>query len=213
MKNTHKTALTAVAALFVLSAAVAEANPYGYGYKGTQIDYSNSFNTSNKTKTDIDNSQRIKRDYSLDYKVDNSARTRINNDTRLDLKYDYRNDNISAGQNLNQYRGYSSGINQGAFNAGSATGHSMKQKQGDTTVGSLVDETNTRTHKGHSLLSPNYSYNAGNVAKGNMNQSQIGGIQSGMQIGDVANVQSNSQAQNATSGVSSHDSVSNTASK
>ena len=209
MKNMTPIALTTVATLLLLSGGVAQANPWG----GSRIDYNNSFNTSNRTATQVDNSQRFNRDYRLNYKLDNSARTKINNDTRVDLKYDYRSDKLDATQNLNQFRNYNSAVNQTGFNAGSATGHSMNQSQGGTAVGSLSSEANSSRHQGHSLLSPSYSYNAGAVAKGNMSNSQIGGIQSGMQVGDVTNLQSNNQTQDATSGVASSDTVSNSAAK
>ncbi|WP_421863390.1 hypothetical protein [Motiliproteus sp.] len=213
MKAINKTAIVTVATLFALTAGIAQANPFGYGYKVGKVDYSNSFNTDNKAKINIDNSKRFNRNFMLDYRVDNSSRTKVNTDYRIKQSKDIRKNKINANQSLNQYRNYYSGVSQGANNYGSATGHSMKQKQGGTSVGSLVDQTNRTQHKGHSFLSPSVHTNSGDQATGNMTHSQIGGIQSGMQLGDVTNLQTNSQKQNASSGVSSSDSVSNTASK
>ncbi|MEH6650885.1 MAG: hypothetical protein V7707_12730 [Motiliproteus sp.] len=212
-KKINKTAIATVATLFVMTAGIVEANPLGYGFKVGKVDYSNSFNTSNKSNTDIDNSKRFKRNFTLDYKADNSVRTKINTDHRTDVKYDIRKDKINANQNLNQYRNYSSGVNQDANNYGSASGHSMKQKQGGTRVGGLVDQNTRTSHIGHNLLSPSIQSHTGDQAYGNMRNSQIGGIQSGMQVGDVANLQSNNQTQHGSSGVSSSDKVSNTAAK
>ncbi len=211
MKAFHKTALAAAVTVFALSTAVAEANPLGFTH--SRIDYGNSFNTDTKTDIDVDNSKRLRKDTRLNYNLDNSVRTKVNNDYRLKFNYDYRKDDINAKQNLNQIRSYKSAVNQRAFNSGSASGHAMTQNQGGTSVGSLVSETTTSKHKGHTLLSPTRSFASGNVAKGNMNQSHIGGIQSGMQVGDVANIQGNTQNQRAVSGVTSSDSVSNSASK
>ncbi|WP_133297389.1 hypothetical protein [Motiliproteus coralliicola] len=213
MKAINKTAIATVATLFALTAGVTQAGPYGYGYKVGQVDYTNSFNTHNKAKINVDNSKRFNRNFMLDYRVDNSSRTKVDTDYRINLNKEIRKDKINANQNLNQYRNYYSGVNQGASNIGSATGHSMKQKQGGTSVGSLVDQTKRTQHKGHSFLSPSIHTNSGDQATGNMTHSQIGGIQSGMQLGDVANLQNNSQTQNGRSGVGSSDSVSNTASK
>ncbi len=213
MKNMliKKTLLASAVTAFALTAAVAEANPWGYGYNN--VGYTNSFNRTTQTDVDVDASSKIKRDYRLNYNLDNSVRNKVNNNFKLDYKYDYRKDDINANQNMNQFRAYSSGVNQTGFNAGTATGHSMNQSQGGTSVGSLVSETSTSKHKGHSLLSPAYSSSYGSVSKGNMYGSQIGAMQSGAQLGDVANVQGNTQGQQAASAVTSTDSVSNTAKK
>ena len=213
MKNMliKKTLLASAVTALALTAAVAEANPWGYGYNN--VGYTNSFNRTAKTDVDVDASTKINRDYRLNYNLDNSSRTKLNSNFKSDYSYDYRKDDINANQNMNQFRAYSSGVNQNSFNAGAATGHSMNQSQGATSVGSLVSETSTSKHKGHSVLSPTYSSTYGSVSKGNMYGSQIGGMQSGAQLGDVANVQSNAQCQQATSAVSSSDSVSNTAKK
>lgn len=213
MKNINKTAIATVATLFALTAGVAQANPFGHGYKYGKVDYSNSFNTSNKANIDVDNSKRFKRNFMLDYRADNSTRTKIDTDYRTNLNYDIRKDKINANQGVNQYRNYFSGVNQGATNVGGASGHSMNQTQGGTSVGSLVDHTSRTSHKGHSFFSPSVYTNKGDQATGNMTASQIGGIQSGMQTGDVANLQTNNQIQNGTSGINSSDSVSNGASK
>ncbi|WP_210397200.1 hypothetical protein [Motiliproteus sediminis] len=212
MKIFNKAALATAVTLFALNVSVAEANPW-VGYKGNKIGYTNSYNNTNNIDTRVDNSQRFKRDYRLDYKLDNSRRTKIDTDTRIDLKYDIRNDRLNAKQDLNSFRNYSSGVNQNAFNAGAATGHSMNQSQGSTSVGSLVSDTATSNNRGHRVLSPSYSIHSGDVAKGNMSGSQIGGIQSGMQVGDVTNLQQNTQAQDATSAVASSDVVSNNVAK
>lgn len=206
MKAFNKTLLATVVTAAALSAGAAQANPFGHGPK---INYIDSFNTTHQAQARIDNSKKIDKDYRLDYNLDNSARTKIDNDYRLDLRYDYRQDNLNAGQNLNQYRAYSSGVGQSGVNLGGASGHSMSQSQGDTTVGALVSETNrSRTH-GISLLSPSYSTSVGNSEKGNLYGSQIGGNQSGAQFGDVTNVQGNTQAQQASSYVGSVDWVKN----
>ncbi|MEH6470099.1 MAG: hypothetical protein V7752_02505 [Halopseudomonas sp.] len=213
MKAINKAVLATVASAIVLTAGVAQATTPSFGYKPVGIDYTNSFNNTNKFKTKVDNSKRFESNTDLKYNRDNSVRNRLSNDYKLDLRYDYRQDNLNANQNLNQLRGYSSGVGQNAGNVGNATGHSMKQKQGDTSVGSLVSETNTSKHKGHNLLSPTYSSHYGSSNSGNMMQSHIGGVQSGMQGGNVTNLQGNDQQQDATSFVSSDDTVSNSASK
>ncbi len=213
MKAINKTVLASIVSVVVLSVGGAQAGTPSYGYKPVQIDYSNSFNNSNKYKTRIDNSTRADSNTRLNYDLDNSVRNNLSNNYKLDLRYDYRQDNLNANQNLNQLRSYSSGVGQNAGNVGNATGHSMKQKQGDTSVGSLVSETNTRKHTGHSLLSPTYSSHYGSTSNGNMMQSHIGGVQSGMQGGNATNLQGNDQQQDAASYVGSIDTVSNTASK
>ena len=104
MKAFNKATISAAVITVALGISAAHAGPYGYGY-GAKIgfnDYNNSFNTTNETKTRIDNSKRFKHDYQLDYDIDNSVR----NDYRL--KYDLRTDKINAGQRLNQLRSYSS---------------------------------------------------------------------------------------------------------
>ncbi len=210
---TVKTALAAAVTAIALTAGAAQANPWVYGYGYQKVDYTNSFNRSHKTDVAVDASQRIKRDYRFNYNLDNSVDTRIKKDTRLNYNYNLRKNDINASQNLNQLRAYRSSVGQNAANVGSASGHSMKQKQGGTTVGSLVSETSATRHKGHNIGSPTYSYSNGNVDKGNMFGSQIGANQSGAQFGNVANIQGNSQGQRATSAVGSVDSVKNTASK
>ncbi|MCW9053685.1 MAG: hypothetical protein OQJ91_15440, partial [Motiliproteus sp.] len=185
--------------------------PWGYQYNN--IGYKDSFNRTTDTKVDVDASRTSQRDYRLNYNLDSSVRNKLNNNFKLDYKYDYRKDDISATQNMNQVRAYRSGVNQNAFNVGGASGHSMNQTQGGTSVGSLVNESHTTKHKGHSLLSPTYTSANGSVSKGNMFGSQIGGMQSAMQVGDVANIQGNTQDQRAASSVSSADAVSNTAKK
>ncbi|MCW8885991.1 MAG: hypothetical protein OQK12_12190 [Motiliproteus sp.] len=213
MKKTliAKSLLASAVTALALSATVAQAGPWGYQYNN--IGYKDSFNRTTDTKVDVDASRTSQRDYRLNYNLDSSVRTKLNNNFKLDYKYDYRKDDISATQNMNQVRAYRSGVNQNAFNAGGASGHSMNQTQGGTSVGSLVNESHTTKHKGHSLLSPTYTSASGNVSKGNMFGSQIGGTQSAMQMGDVANVQGNTQNQQAASSVSSADVVSNTAKK
>ncbi|MEH6624820.1 MAG: hypothetical protein V7739_00110 [Motiliproteus sp.] len=202
--------LTLVTAI-TMAAGMAQANPWGYGFN--KVDYKNSFNTDTKSAVSIDSSKKTNTDYRLNYDIDNSRRSLTNIDTRLNYRYDLKTDNINANQSLNQVRGYSSNVGQSSGNVGGAAGHSMNQSQGGTSVGSLVSETSTTKHKGHSLLSPSYTTSLGNVSKGNMYGSHIGGSQSGLQMGNVVNAQNNTQNQNAYSGVVSTDAVSNTASK
>lgn len=211
MKTIQKTALATVATVFALTAAIAEANPLGYG--SNKIKYADSFNSKTNTDIDIDNSKKFNSNFRLNYDVNNSRQTHIDKDTRLNYRYDIRKDDINAKQRMNQFRAYSSGVGQSAGNVGSARGHSMQQNQGGTSVGALVSETSNRSHKGHNLLSPGYSSAYGNVAKGNMSGSQIGAMQSGMQMGNVINAQNNSQDQVGGSSVNSTDRVSNTATK
>ncbi len=211
MKTISKLTLATAAATIALTAGVAQANPWGYGFN--KVDYRGSFNTDTKTAISVDRSRKINTDTRLKYDIDNSRRSYSNRDFRLNYKYDLKTDKINANQSLNQVRGYSSNVGQTSANLGSASGHSMNQNQGGTSVGSLVSETSTTKRKGHNLLSPSYSSAYGNTSKGNMYGSHIGGTQSGMQLGNVVNAQNNTQKQAAVSGVSSTDSVSNSASK
>ncbi len=211
MKISAKTALTSAIAAVALSAGLAQANPWGYNYKSA--DYTNSFNRMYQTDVTIDKSRQINKDTRLNYHRDNSVRTLVNKNYALDYKLDYRKDDIKANQKMNQLRKYSSAVNQNAANVGSASGHSMKQKQGGTSVGSLVSEKHTSARKGHNLWSPTVTGNYGNVAKGNMYGSQIGANQTGLQGGNVTNLQANAQHQSAASSVGSSDRVSNTATK
>jgi len=213
MNPTTKTLIAAVATLMTLSAGAANAQSPVFGYQPIKIGYSDSFNTSNRSKTQIDNSKRVDSSTRLNYDLDNSLRYKLNNHNDYQLRYDYRQNDINANQSLNQYRNYSSDIGQSAANVGGASGHSMDQDQGGTTVGALVSETNTSKHQGHSLLSPSFSSQYGSTDKGNMSYSQIGGVQSGMQMGDVTNLQGNDQRQAGASYVGSVDSVSNSSSQ
>jgi len=210
MKTVHKTVI-ATATAFALTAGMAQANPWNYGINN--IDYRNSFNTSASRSVDVNNSKKMNTDYRLNVKQDNSRRTSIDRDFKQNYRYDYRKDSINANQSMNQVRKYNSGVGQNAANVGGAKGHSMKQAQGGTSIGSLVSESNTSKHKGHSLLSPTYSSNYGSTSKGNLYGSQIGGTQSGLQMGNVINAQNNQQKQAATSSVGSRDRVSNSATK
>lgn len=213
MKAITKTALATVATLAVLTTGVAQANPVGYGYPQVKIGYDGSFNTTNKYNTRIDNSKRVDSRTNLNYDLDNSVRNRLNQSYRLNSSHDYRSDNLNANQNLNQKRNYFSNVGQNATNQGGASGHSMGQKQGGTAVGTLVSESNANKHKGHNIASPTYSRQYGNTSSGNMLNSQIGSVQSGMQGGNVTNLQANDQDQTAVSFVSSDDDVSNSAAK
>jgi len=210
MKTVHKTVI-ATATAFALTAGMAQANPWNYGFNNT--DYRNSFNTSVSKRVDVNNSKKIDSDYRLNFKQDNSRRTSIDRDFKLNYRYDFRKDSINANQSMNQRRVYSSGVGQNAANVGGAKGHSMKQAQGGTSIGSLVSESNTSKHKGHSLFSPTYSSSYGSTSKGNLYGSHIGGTQSGLQMGNVINAQNNQQGQAATSSVSSRDGVFNRAAK
>lgn len=213
MKAINKKALAAIATFAVLSAGMAQAGPSGYGYPKIKIGYDNSFNKTNHLNATFDNSKRVDSRTSLNYDLDNSVRNRLNYDYRLNSNFNYRADQLNAGQNLNQNRNYFSNVGQNAANQGSASGHSMSQQQGGTSVGSLVDKTTVSKHKGHSFASPSISRQFGSVSTGNLYGSQIGSVQTGMQAGDVTNLQGNDQDQTATSFVSSDDKVSNNASK
>ncbi|MCW8884222.1 MAG: hypothetical protein OQK12_03070 [Motiliproteus sp.] len=208
-KMTLATAVTAIA----LTAGVAQAGPGGYYYGINKIDYTNSFNTDRTTDVSIDRSQKFKADTRLNYDIDRSRSTEINRDYRLNYGLDYKIDNIKANQSLNQFRAYGSNVGQNAANVGGASGHSMNQTQGGTSVGSLVKGTSVSKRKGHNFLSPSYTSGFGSQSKGNMYGSHIGGSQSAMQMGNVVNAQNNAQSQNATSGVGSIDAVSNSAAK
>ena len=213
MKTISKLTLATAVTAFALTAGVAQAGPWGYHYGINKIDYKNSFNTNKTTDISIDRSQKFKTDTRLNYDLDRSRHTEINRDTRLNYERNYKLNKINANQWKNEYRAYRSNVGQNAANIGNASGHSMKQSQGGTAVGSLVRENSTNMHKGHSVLSPKYSTSIGSVSKGNMYGSHIGGSQSAVQVGNVANVQSNAQTQQAKSGVTSSDSTANTASK
>ncbi|WP_114694136.1 hypothetical protein [Motiliproteus coralliicola] len=213
MKNINKKALAAIATFAVLSAGAVQAGPYGYGYPKVKIGYDNSFNRTNQIDTTIDNSSRVDTRSKLKYDLNNSVRNRLNHSYQLNKNFNYRADQLNAGQNLNQKRNYFSNVGQNAANKGSASGHSMAQQQGGTSVGSLVSTSSSAKHHGHSIASPTVSRQFGNVNTGNILGSQIGAVQTGMQGGSVTNLQGNDQDQTATSFVSSDDKVSNSAAK
>ncbi|WP_421863387.1 hypothetical protein [Motiliproteus sp.] len=213
MKNINKKTLAAMATFALLSAGVVNAGPYGYGYPQVKIGYDNSFNRTNQIDATVDNSQRVDSRSKLKYDIDNSVSNRFNHSYQLNKSFNYRADQLNAGQALNQKRNYLSNVGQNAANQGSATGHSMAQQQGSTGVGSLVSTTSSAKHKGHSIASPTISRQYGSVNTGNMLGSQIGAVQTGMQGGGVTNLQGNDQAQTATSFVGSDDQVSNSATK
>ncbi|WP_210397882.1 hypothetical protein [Motiliproteus sediminis] len=213
MNPTAKTLIIALSTVAALNVGAAHAGSPVFGYKPIKIDYNGSFNTNNDVRTRIDNSKRVDTDTRLNYDLDNSVRYKLSNKFDYDLRYDYRQDNIGADQAINQYRNYSSDVGQNAGNVGGASGHSMSQSQGDTNVGALVKERSYSSNRGHSLLSPSFSSHSGSTHTGNMSGSQIGAGQSGVQVGDVTNVQSNDQQQTASSYTGSIDWVGNSASK
>ena len=196
---------------------------------------SGSSNQAVATKTAIDNSRIAVDKRTLDSQVDSRRSWVANSRTKLTRQYlmdqQYRN----SDQQLNQQRGYSSGVAQGAGNQGAASGHSQQQGQGDVNVGSLVSETHGDSQSGggpHWQYAPQSnalsiggdsyapislsninanggSIHIGDVNKGNLYNSQIGNNQHGAQGGDTVNSQATSQQQEASSQTASQDSVRN----
>ncbi len=231
MKTAISVALC-LAALSAVPAAVAD-SPASDGASR------NSGNSTTSNRSVLDLSRTLNTNRSVDTRIDNGRSNAISNRLSLTRQYLMDQQYRSSDQRLNEQRAYSSGVGQGAGNQGAASGHSMSQGQGGVSVGSLVSESRGDSYAAQPGRPGNYwqfapqsneltisgdnyapvslsninanggSIHIGDVNKGNLYNSQIGNNQTGMQGGDTANNQSNSQQQKADSQTSSQDRVSN----